>query len=118
MSQADRYFIGPGLRDKLRDVIRRVDGGVYGGGGTGIPTRLQEMNRGGGADLRLGRVTGSWLKGATKTVVQLDGNGIALSPEKTFEAKNFFSDISIDCGTKKVACARIGGAWILIAAEC
>lgn len=72
----------------------------------------------GGDELRLGTVSGSWLKGATATVTRLNGDGSAWSPQQTFEAINHFADISIDCGSRTVACARIGSTWILIAAEC
>lgn len=73
----------------------------------------------GGESIRLGKITGTWGKGTTATVTRLKGNGLAWSPaDETFEAKNFFTDISVDCGERKVACADVGGTWILIAAEC
>jgi hypothetical protein len=40
----ERYLIGPGLRDKLRDVIARVDGAPLGAGGSAnVPVRLQSV---------------------------------------------------------------------------
>lgn len=120
MSQADRYFIGPGLRDKLRDVIRRSDSQAYGSGAKAIETRLQDMIRamGGGSAIRLGEIMGSWVKGATKSVVRLNGDGTPVSPEETFQAKNYFADITVDCGTRRVMCAKVGDTWLLITAEC
>lgn len=79
---------------------------------------LRTASGDGGDELRLGTVSGSWLKGATATVTRLKGDGDPWSPAQTFEAVNYFADISIDCGTRKVACALIGTTWILIAAEC
>lgn len=59
----ERYLIGPGLRDKLREVIGRADGTPLGSGSRGsIPVRLQEIPRrgGGGTTIRLGQFTGAW----------------------------------------------------------
>jgi hypothetical protein len=57
-------LIGPGLRDKLRDVIARVDGTPLGSGGAArVPVRLQTMaprRGGGGTTIRLGQFTGAW----------------------------------------------------------
>lgn len=64
----ERYLIGPGLRSKLREVIRRVDGLPQGGPGSEIPTRLQDPRRAGGTTLRVGTFTGSWQTGTFKTV--------------------------------------------------
>lgn len=69
--------------------------------------------------VRMGVITGAWMKGDIATVTRLDGNGNAWVPaDETFEAINHFANISVDCGSRKVACADVGGVWILIAAEC
>ena len=67
MAENERYLIGPGLRDKLRDIIRRVDATPI-GSSSEIATRLQDMRRGGGSSLRVGTFTGSWQTGTFKTV--------------------------------------------------
>lgn len=60
--QQERYLIGPGLRDKLREVVAGFDGTPIGSEGeAGIPVRLQTMSRrGGGSTIRLGQFTGAW----------------------------------------------------------
>jgi hypothetical protein len=67
---------------------------------------------------RLGTVAQSWNKGATATVTEQNGDGSGTSPSATFTATNYFSDVTVDTGTKRVACAQVGSTWILIAAEC
>lgn len=67
MSDNERYLIGPGLRTKLREIIRRVDGTPI-GSESEIPTRLQDPRRGGGSTLKVGTFTGSWQTGTYKTV--------------------------------------------------
>jgi len=68
--------------------------------------------------VRLGTISATWLKGTDATVTKLNGDGTPISPTVTFTATNHFVDISVDCGPKKVACASVGGTWILVAAEC
>ena len=70
------------------------------------------------SEIRLGTIAASWAKGATATVTQLKPDGSALTPTRTFTAKNWFAAITVSSGTKKVACASVGNQWILIAAEC
>lgn len=71
-----------------------------------------------GEFIRLGTIAGTWNKGTDATVTQLNGDGSALTPTVTFLAKNFFASVTVSSGTKKVACAKAGAFWILIAAEC
>lgn len=76
MSQRqERYFVGPGLRDKLREVITRVDGTPIGSqGGETIPVRLQTMmsrGGGGGGGVVEAFYTGGWPKGAEKQITFL-----------------------------------------------
>lgn len=68
MSGNERYLIGPGLREKLRELIRRVDGTPAKAEGYEIPTRLQDLRRGLGSVLKVGTFTGSWQTGTFKTV--------------------------------------------------
>lgn len=72
-----------------------------------------------GEGVRLGTISGTWTKGQEAEVTMLDAStGAPLSPTITFMATNWFADISVDCGERKVACALVGGTWILVAAEC
>lgn len=79
---------------------------------------LIRISGGGGGGIRFGKVSGSWPKGTTHSVTRLKGNGDPPTTPSTFTAKNWFCDISIDCGERYVACAKVDSTWILIAAEC
>jgi hypothetical protein len=68
--------------------------------------------------LRLGRISATWNKGAVAEVEQVDKDGSPLDPSVTFEAKNWFAEVTVTSGHKMVACGYAGGRWILIAAEC
>lgn len=120
MKSQDRYFVGPGLRSKLRQMVDAFDGATIGSGGTKIPVRLQDGGFGGGGQpqIRLGKINSTWNKGAIKEVTRLHGDGALFEPFETFDATNYFADIVVDCGERKVACALVEGLWILIAAEC
>lgn len=114
------YRLGPVLTDKVISVVKRVEDMPYRYGNASIPVRFEEDGGGGGggSEVRLGRVESSWLKGEQTDVVLLDETGNAVTPRQTFEATNYFVDISVDCGNKKVACAKVGNTWVLISAEC
>lgn len=113
---ADHVNFTRSAADRIARVVRVVEYGNR----DGTPPSIDRpwFGGGGGSAVRLGRISASWLKGATATVTRLAGNGDDLSPAQTFEATNHFVDISVDCGPKKVACAKVSGVWILIAAEC
>lgn len=68
--------------------------------------------------VRLGTISATWFKGEDATVTQINGDGSAISPTVEFTAKNWFSSVIVTTGTKKVACAKVGEWWLLIAAEC
>lgn len=65
-----------------------------------------------GTEIVRGTFTPPWAKLATRTVTSATENGV------TYEAKNWFADISGTTGSKNCAIAFVGGEWILIAAEC
>lgn len=67
---------------------------------------------------RLGTISANWSKGQTATVTEQNGDGTAISGNPTFTAKNYFADVTVPSGTRRVACAQIGSTWVLIAAEC
>lgn len=73
---------------------------------------------GGGERLRFGRITSSWAKGTVATVNQLKGDGSLMTGDPTFQAKNHFTDLFVDCGERKVACGLVDSTWILLAADC
>lgn len=124
MKSQDRYFIGPGLRDKLRDVIRKHDTTAFGLGSAEIPVRLQDAPRDSVSPgvLKFGRVSETWVKGAYAVVEELSAAGQPLQTEDqdapTFTARNYFATVAVNSGYKNVLCGNVGGLWFLIAAEC
>lgn len=82
------------------------------------PSTLRTSGGDDGAEIRLGTISATWTKGTTATVTQLKPDGSAMSPTRTFTAKNWFATVTVSSGSKYVACASIGSQWILIAAEC
>lgn len=114
----DGFLIGEGFLNRIRRAVDGAEKSPYRMHSPEIPVRLEGEGDGGGGGIRLGEITGSWLKGTTKTVIRLNGNGTPVTPEQTFTAKNWFADISIDCGTRKVCCVSVGGTWVLVSAEC
>lgn len=118
MTQADRYFIGPGLRDKLRDVIRRVDGGAYGGGGGEIPTRLQDMGGrgGGGGSGILSKTTDTWAIDTSQELCVYAGDPPGeTATSQTVTAWNKFAEIPAG---NWVFLSRANGHWYVVAAQC
>jgi len=113
------YQFGPVLTDKVIETVQRVSGMPYRYGITSIPTRFEDNGGDGGEDpIRFGRVTANWSKGTITTVEQLDPiTGEPLDPKVEFEAKNWFTNIVVEC-SGKVACGNAAGTWILISAEC
>lgn len=68
--------------------------------------------------IRLGTISATWAKDSTATVTEQNGDGTAISGNPTFEAKNYFANVSVSGGTKRVLCVLVDSTWILIAAEC
>jgi hypothetical protein len=120
MSQ-ERYFIGPGLRAKLRETIQRVDGLVGSEKPPRSPIVHQEMTRGGGPEkTRFGEVSAAWNKGAIATVTRLHPDGSDYEPSQTFSALNQFAALSAPAAgdTRFVMCVLVENTWMLVAAEC
>lgn len=105
-------LIGPGTYADIKRVIERVGGMPYGnGGGSGkIPTDFGDPPQE-PSPFRRGTFSLPWAKGSTKTVTD------AISATTTYEAKNYFAGLT-GSGTRACAIAKVGGEWILIAAEC
>lgn len=103
--QPERYFVGPNLRDKLREVITRVDGmPAASGGGGKIPVVHQSLAPPGGLRLHRGTFSGSWGVGETKTIAVLGNSaatvsvtnycvGITQSPEETAALNVIFGNV-------------------------
>ena len=99
---------------RIQRVVQRIEGGDRNIPPVPIRTAFDE----GEEVVRLGTISATWTKGTTATVTQIKGDGSAISPTVTFTAKNWFADVTVESGTKKVACAKVDATWILIAAEC
>lgn len=111
----ERYFIGPGLRDKLRETIIRVDSIARKEAGPSIPTTSQEMMQSRGlSPFRICTFTGAWSKNSDKTVTLK----YQTASPNTFLATNLFASIASATSSRNCAIAKEGTAWFLIAAEC
>lgn len=123
----DRVDFTRGAAERIARAVRIVEQGdrsqsgptwkrVSSGGGLTWVT--VDEGSGGGSKIRLGTIDATWTKGTEATVTQIKGDGTTISPTVTFTAKNWFADVTVLTGTKKVACAKVDSTWILIAAEC
>mgnify|MGYP006935472774 CR=1 FL=1 len=119
MAADERYFIGPGLRSKLREVITRVDGLPQSSGGGGdIPTRLQTMPGGGGKVFRVCTFTSQWDKNTDKAVTFK----YQTTTPNTVIASNLLFDIagpatSGASTTKVCIVGKEGTGWYFVNAE-
>ena len=111
----ERYFIGPGLKDKLGEVIRRVDGSSTPGFVvTGSEPLLEEPLR----NSRFFRIatygTAAWALNASATVTLTN-----VSPTgSTVLVTNVFGALSTATAARNVGIARDGTQWYLIQAQC
>jgi hypothetical protein len=115
MADKERYFIGPGLRDKLRDTITRMDGMASGHGIDEIPTRLQTLpSPSGGKVLRVCTFTGAWNKGDAKTVTLKFEGGT-----NTLAATNLLLNLDSSSANTTRTCivGKEGTAWYFVSAE-
>lgn len=87
--------------------------------GTGSDKWALVRFNGRGPATRLGKITGTWDKGATAAVYHYSGDGVQATGSPTFEAINRFATIDATGPTGAwVACSIIDSRWHLIAAEC
>ena len=103
MPQNERYFIGPGLRDKLRDVITRVGGMPDQTVGATIPTRLQTMGGPAGASIKAVTFTGSWAIDSPKMVTF---QGVTSTPNTVMATNQLFT-IGDACTTQVAYIAKV-----------
>jgi hypothetical protein len=115
MASADRFFIGPNLAGKLREVITRVGGMPDGSGDDGNQPLPRTMLPVGNVHY-LCKTSGAWTKGTSATLTIYAGTpGSETSTSDSVGAYNKFSDVAAD---KWVMVGRANGGWYLIAAEC
>jgi len=83
---------------------------------------LVRFGAAGAAGIRLGKVTGTWSKGATASVTQWKGDGSAAvsgpSGPATFTAINRAQTVTGPSGGYWVGCESIDGTWHLEWSEC
>ena len=111
---SERYFIGPGLKDKLREVIYRVDEIPRTESGIDVPTVEHSLHRN-PPKFRICTFTGSWATATLKTVTFK----YQTNTPNTVQAMNLtmhLPDIGLtppyyDCGI-----AKEGTAWYLVSA--
>jgi hypothetical protein len=109
----ERYFIGPGLRDKLRETITRVDGMMDRQSGVKSQTVHQDMMpSGGGKVFRVCTYTGAWAIDGLKTVTFK----YKTTTPNTVSATNLFLPLP-ENGTRDCAVAKDGTAWFLVQAQ-
>jgi len=71
----------------------------------------------GGEFVRLGRISEDWPHGEEATVEQLDQDGSAFDPPRTFQAINYFTTVYVGNITpRNVACGLVDDTWVLIEA--
>jgi hypothetical protein len=106
----ERYFLGPGLRDKLRETITRVDGMMDSQSGPKAKIVHQEMMpRSGDKVFRICTYTGAWAIDGLKTVTFK----YKTTTPNTVSAINLFINLPSN-GQRNCAIAKEGTAWHLI----
>jgi hypothetical protein len=106
----ERYFLGPGLRDKLRETITRVDGMMDRQSGVKSQTVHQEMMpRSGDKVFRICTYTGAWSIDGLKTVTFK----YKTTTPNTVSAINLFLNLPSN-GQRNCAIAKEGTSWHLI----
>lgn len=115
MKHQDSFRIGPGLRGKLRDVVRVVDSLTLSSRSARIESAHQSMPPPPASVFRICTFSGGWDKGTQKTVTF---KYMTNSPN-TVSAMNLFADIgTVTQNLRNCAIAKDGTAWFLISAEC
>lgn len=107
---SERFVLGQGLVDKLRETVRTVDGLVA--DGTEAPTRLTfDEPAGPSRGIRIGTFgTAAWAINGTNTVT-LSNVGVT---GYTVAAVNIFGNLPVSPATQSCAIAKDGTSWYLI----
>lgn len=112
---ADKFYVGPTLLGDIRRTITRVDATPL----SRLAAKEKYVNDEplkAAPAFRVATASGSWSKGATKSVtITISGS------TSTTSATNLFADITVSTtSTAAYSCAiaRQGTDWYLIAAEC
>lgn len=115
MTQPQKYFLGPGLVDKLRDTVRRVDALSLGGRADSIPTVIESIPRPAAAGgFKIATFTGSWATTETKTVTF---KNVTTTPNTVLCENVLFPLPSLSTTTNSpTVCAigKEGTAWYVI----
>lgn len=102
----ERYVIGPGLRDKLREVITRVDA-VPAETPFNVPVRLQDIGSYTPRGFRTGTFTGTWGIGQTRVVT------FKYQPTATATVYNDLMNLP-NAGQRNCIVGKEGTAWRLV----
>lgn len=120
VQQQERYLIGPGLRDKLREVVSRLnDAPIGSSSGAPADVRLQGMTRR-AVPLRLCKTTAVFSKGSVATLqVWEDGTPPNESQTSGATVENVVNKYATIASGRWVSVAQHGnGRWYVVAAEC
>ena len=125
MAGSDGFLIGNTLRNKLKEVITKVDSLPTSGSSEPITERHEEsyFTEGDTSGTWLGTFDGSWAKDSAKTVVVVEPNTDTGSFDATGETAtvwNFLAAVNDDNDTGKKCLFSVleNGVYVLIAAEC
>lgn len=110
MTQPQKFFLGPGLVDKLRDTVRRVDAMPLQTKGGSIPTVIESIPRPAAGGFKIATFTGAWATNTSKTVTF---KYQTVTPN-TVSAVNLFFPVPTGSGSRDCALAKEGTAWFLI----
>lgn len=110
MADSGRVNFTKPAAERIAAVVRKVEQGERDQSSLAFSKPLVEPR----VTIRICTFTGSWGKDTFKTVTLVHQT----STPNTLVAVNLFSNLSVDCGSRKCAVARDGTAWHLIQAEC
>jgi hypothetical protein len=117
----------PGRNDQLDSASTGEATILWKEPGTGLKWAIIRIGAGAGGGLKLGKITGTWAKGAAATVYEYSGDTASgvTGPSGTIAsltATNRFATVNVlstgPSGARWVALGLIGATWHLIAAEC
>ena len=110
----ERYFIGPGLRDKLRETITRVDGMQFSEGEASLPSADSPMQP--RAAMHLCKTTAAWSKNSSQTLTVYKGTPGAETADTGFTVVAWNKTRDVD-KNKWVLVGRANATYYLVEAE-